>query len=183
MVVLSMAGVAVRPSFGLREAESQLALASERVAQRESIRTELARFEQAGGQARVRAAFQMLAARVPPPAPDLELHGLLRLLAERQGALLTGLSLGTPRDAGFARLRDVVAVREVRLEGESTLDALLEMLGALRALDRPFSILEFQWTRGETRGPTHWTMTLGFFESRPHDAFPDEGDAVFPESP
>ncbi len=175
-LALSLAGVAVRPRLGLRAAEQELGQAEARVRARDAEAASLSQFEAGGGVARMRAALARLARLLPTPIPELELHGLLRLLAQRSAVTLRTLELGEPYDSGLARLDDVAALREVHLTGEGSLTQILALLAAVRALDRPVAVLEFQLTRREARERSSFTLLLGFFESRPLADFPEEAE-------
>lgn len=174
LFALSLAGVAARPSLGRQAVELALAEAEQRVEERRTQVEVIGRFEASGGIERVRAALERLGSLIPAPLPDLELHGLLRLLCARSGVELKALELGEPFDPGFERLGDVAALREVRLEGEGRMKELLALQAAVRGLGRPVSVLEFRFANPQARERSSFTLVLGLFESRPLDAFPEE---------
>jgi hypothetical protein len=175
LVALSLAGVSARPALRLRAAERELADAEARFARREAALASLSRYEAGSGPARTRAALARLRGLVPAPLPELELHGCLRLLAQRHGVELETLDLAPPRDAGLERIGDVVALREARFQGRSSLVGLVRMLAALRALERPLAVLEFHLSHAKAGAPAEWTLVLALFESVPPSAFPEEG--------
>ncbi len=174
LFALSLAGVAVRPALGRQALELALAEAELRVEERRTEVEAFERFEATGGIERARAALARLEDLVPAPLPDLELHGLLRVLCARSGVELKTLALGDPYDPGFEHLGDVAALREVRLEGEGRLQELLALQAAVRGLGRPVSVLEFRLASPQAREHSSFTLVLGFFESRALDAFPEE---------
>jgi hypothetical protein len=171
---LSLAGVAARPALGRQAVERLLAEAEGRVAERRAEVQALARFESGGGLERARAVLARLDDLVPPPLPDLELHGLLRLLCRESGVTLEALELGEPLDPGFERLGDVAALHAVHLGGQGRLAAVLALLAAVRALGRPVAVLEFHLSAARAQAPPSFTLELGFCESRPLADFPEE---------
>lgn len=183
LVVVSVAGVAARPSLGMRAAELEFEQARLRGEEREAVAARLERFESSGGEQRARTALARLARLLPRPLPELELHGLLRLLAERRNLLLETLEIAEPAEVGLERLDDVAALREVRLAGRGTLGDVLGFVAELRALGRPLSVLEFQLDEAGTGARARWTLALGIFESRPLEEFPELGSANEQESP
>lgn len=174
LFALALAGVAARPPLVRRAVERVLAEAEQRVEERRAEAAALGRFEAIGGLGRARALRERVGTLVPAPLPDLELHGLLRMLCARSGVELKALALGESYDPGFERLGDVAALREVRLEGEGRLQDFLALLAAVRGLGRPVAVLEFRLENQAARAHPSFVVVLGFFESRPLHAFPEE---------
>jgi hypothetical protein len=137
----------------------------------------VAQFEGGGGHARLERLLAAARQMLPPPLPALELHGLLRVIAERSGVELAGLEILEPSDAGLERLEDVATVREVHLQGESGLGEFLAASTAFRSLGCPVAVLELALARAERAGRYRWTLVLGLFESGAADAFEPAADA------
>jgi hypothetical protein len=166
LVCALLAGVTLRPDLGLRAAELELDAARARVAALEDASARLARLEAEGGLARAERLLGLARALVPAPLSELELHGLLRLSAERVGIELTYLELREPYDAGFEALSDLVLVREVHLEATGPSTEPVHLLAALRASGRPLAALELELER-TSDDQYRWSLVLGLFEAHP----------------
>lgn len=171
LLVLALTGVAARPSLRLAEARAERARVAELVRHAQDESAHFAGFHAHGGPERVRAALERVRGLLPAPLPELELHGLLRLLATSHGLRLDTLQVAEPADAGLEHLDDVVARRRVRLEGSGEPADLLALLGTVRALGRPVAVHEFSLEEHEARG-RRWELVLDLFESRGLSEFP-----------
>lgn len=171
LLVLALTGVAARPTLSLAEARAERTRVAGLVQHSEAESAHFAGFHASGGPERVRVALERVRALLPAPLPELELHGLLRLLATSHGLRLDTLQVSEPADAGFERLSDVVARRRVRLEGSGDPADLLTLLRTVRALGRPIAVHEFSLEEHEARG-RRWELVLDLFESRAPSEFP-----------
>ncbi|MSR61025.1 MAG: hypothetical protein EXS08_01075 [Planctomycetes bacterium] len=171
LLALSLAGVATRPNLSLGAAEVARTAAELRARECELLAERVAQFDHGGGPGRLERLLGFARRMLPPPLPLLELHGLLRLLAERSGVDLAALEILEPRDVGLEHLDDVATLREVHLEGESELRGLMAASSAFRLLGCPVAVLELDVARAERAGRYRWTLVLGLFESGAVDAY------------
>lgn len=178
LAALSLAGVATRPNLSMGTAVGDLSQAEQRVQERALHADSLQALGSEGGLERAEAVLAAVRSRLPAPLPDLELHGLLRLVAERGGAELASLEIGAAHDAGLEHLDDAAGVREVRIEGASALSGLLRVLRGCQSLGRPAAVLEFRVERSEEQERYHWSVVLGLFESHPLSTFESSEEAA-----
>jgi hypothetical protein len=171
LAALSLAGVATRPNLSMGTAVRDLSQAEERVQERAQHAERLQELGSSKGLELAEAVLAAMRSRLPAPLPDLELHGLLRLIAERCGVELASLQIGAAHDPGLEHLDDVAGLREVHVEGASTLSGLLGALRGFQSLGRPAAVLEFRVERSEEQDRYHWSVVLGLFESHPLSTF------------
>lgn len=146
VLLLGTAGVAARPLYELRSAQSEVdrALADLERVELEADRNRALRA--LGGLERVDAALVAVRAWLPAGVTSVELHAALRLVAELHGIELEHLELRAPVDPGLGG-KDVALARPAVLAGRAEPNRFFDALDTFEGLGLPVVVRELSLER------------------------------------
>jgi hypothetical protein len=176
--MLLLAGVSWRPvreALALRGTRSQATDLRERLAEAERRQRS---FEEQGTSSAIDGALAQARGGVPRAASPLELHSVVRLIADALGFALESVVVQDATDPGLAVLDDAVLARPVVLTGSGPLDSIQRLNTALRAVGFRVGATRFEARRSDSRSDRfqiHAEIT--FYEST------EPGDPAVSELP
>ena len=164
--ITALGGFTVIPTTNRDEARASHGAVRQFVAQGQQQRHRFQEYDEAKADDRVESALARVKSLVPRGSSELELHSLLRVIAEASRLSLESLAIGEPLDAGFEPLDELIAVRRIELRGSGPIRALTNVDSLLRAGGHPTAVREFRFSRADDREDTfRWHAVLGVFEA------------------
>ncbi len=171
----ALGGFALRPTMNIDEARAMQAAAKERIARCDIEQERFETFEGEAGRQRLDAVLARVKSLVPSGTTELHLHSLIRLAATAGEFELESLSIEEPVDPGFARLDDVIVMRNAEVRGIGPLTSVPNLVSTLRALGFPTVVQEFSTSRVKAGSP--WFQShavLGICEAADLSAVEEE---------
>jgi hypothetical protein len=168
LALVALVAALAKPVVGLGRIEAEQADAERDARACRAERALLDGYEHARGSERAAEALRTLSTRLAQDVPPIEIHGVLRLLANVHRIELGSATIGAPVSTSFAELDDRVMLREVDVSGRGEPARWVALIADLERAGYTTAVLECALSRAHPRDTAYEVhLVLGLYSSRP----------------